>query len=393
MATVSGSYTSATQYSVTATGLTTGQKYRLFVQDLDSDNQPNGKWYCHYAGYLTSGTQISSTRAVSYTGQRIIRLYKGEYSDYTATYLYDASALPPISTHLETTATIPAYSGSTTTYKVFFVSNAGGDTVGSMPSTITFASGERVVIPYATPTRSGYNFLGWSQLAASTTPQYTAGDVVGFSGNTNLYAVWEEVVTYSLKFAQTYSGVINMPTDMYGITSGTWVTISSKVPELTGYTFLGWSKTLGGTAQYQPSGNIYITEDVLLYTVFERKEIDLFFWNGNDVADANLIKKGQPVSNITATRWNNLLAKIKELADACGVYFTYTMVSSGDGITAARFNVARNGLDDIATKLGVTNLNLPDTQFKDNTIYASLFTGNGSIKGALSYLIGVYNNG
>ena len=391
MATVSGSYTSATQYSVTATGLTTGARYRLFVQDLNSNNQANGKWYCHYAQNLTSGTQIISTRAVSYTGARIIRLYKGTDGDYTAGYLYDGTALPPIST-LETTATIPAYSGSATTYKVFFVSNAGGDTVGGMPSTITFASGERVVIPYATPTRSGYNFLGWSQLATSTTPQYTAGDVVGFSGNTNLYAVWEKVITYSLKFAQTYSGVTNMPTDMYGITSGTWVTISSKVPVLSGYTFKGWSTTLGGTAQYQPSGNIYITSDVLLYTVFERNPIGYFYWNGSDTADAALIATGQPVSNITATRWNNLLAKIKELADACGASFSYTTVSSGDGITAARFNAARTGLANIKTALGASTT-LPAAQSSGNTVYATLFNGSTSIKGALNTLIGVYNNG
>lgn len=259
-----------------------------------------------------------------------------------------------------------------------------------------------IVLPKSTqtsyvPTRDGYTFVGWASSSTATSATYTSGDTVSFTARStyyssptevNLYAVWLQ--TFTLKFETSYSGVTNMPDDMDGITSGTWVTLSSKVPVLNGYTFLGWAKTQGGTVQLQPSGNIYITADTTLYTVFERNQISLFYWAGSDTADAVLIAKGQPVSNLTAARWNNMLAKISELADASGTNFSYSPVSSGETITAARFNVARSGLSSIKTALGAST-SLPAAQSSGNTVYASLFDGNGSIKGSLNALIGIYN--
>lgn len=181
------------------------------------------------------------------------------------------------------------------------------------------------------------------------------------------------------------------------------VSTGNYVPKRDGYKFLGWAtsssatsatylsgETAGFTATSTSSSGPTV---VTLYAVWrENPNISLFFWNGSDTADAALIAKGKPVSNITATRWNNLLAKIKELADAVGVSFSYTAVSSGDGITAARFNSARTGLANIKAALGTSTV-LPAEQSKGDTIYATLFTGNGSIKSALNHLIGVYNNG
>jgi uncharacterized repeat protein (TIGR02543 family) len=180
-------------------------------------------------------------------------------------------------------------------------------------------------------------------------------------------------------------------------------TQTSYIPTRSGYKFLGWATSSTATSVTYESGDTvsftarstYYSSptEVPLYAVWEEiSNITLFYWNGSDTADASLIAKGQPVSNITATRWNNLLAKIKELADACGASFNYTTVSSGDGITAARFNAARTGLSNIKTALGASTT-LPAAQSSGNTMYATLFNGSTSIKGALNALIGVYNNG
>lgn len=393
------------------------------------------------------------------------------------------------------TVRLVATKTATTTYKVTFNGNGRGDTVTNVPSRFSFVAGVSISIPNTTPVRSGYKFLGWSQSSTATSAQYTAGDVVTFSGNVTLYAVWESLTktyygrlnlnanggtinnssyayypypakgvssdgngatisitipsistylptrdgytfvgwarsstattadyytgdnvgvwststyqsspaelvlyavwsqTFTLSYSTSYSGVTNMPSAVTGITSGTGVTVSSKVPVLSGYTFKGWSKTNGGSVQYVAGNSIYITADVTLWTVFEKNTITLFYWNGSDKADAALIAKGKEVKTaITATRWNNLLAKIKELADACGASFGYKTVSSGDGITAARFNAARTGLANIKAALGAS-ITLPATQSSGDTIYATLFNGSTSIKGALNALIGVYNNG
>lgn len=271
---------------------------------------------------------------------------------------------------------------------------SGTGTSGAYVSTTLPVSGGNYV-----PTRSGYAFVGWATTSTATTANYYSGDTVGFTATSTsssspttviLYAVWKQ--TFTLSFETSYSGVTNMPSDVTGITSGTGVTIPSVTPVLEGYTFLGWSKTDGGSATLFAGSTVYVTADTTLWAVFEKILIDLFYWNGSDTADATLIAKGQPVTNITAARWNLLLAKIKELADACGASFSYTTVSSGDGITAARFNAARTGLANIKTALGASTT-LPAAQSSGNTVYATLFNGTASIKGALNALIEVYNDG
>lgn len=277
-------------------------------------------------------------------------------------------------------------------------------TGGVMSGTGTGGAYVSTTLPVSTgnyvPTRDGYTFLGWATSSTATSADYLSGATVGFTAKSTsssspttvtLYAVWKQ--TFTLSYKTSYSGVTNMPSAVTGITSGTGVTVSSKEPVLSGYTFKGWSLTDGGAVRYVAGNSVYVTADITLWTVFEKKQISLFYWDGaSGENDAALIAKGQPVSNITATMWNNLLAKIKELADACGASFSYTTVSSGDGITAARFNVARTGLANINTALGAATT-LPAAQASGNTVYATLFNGTTSIKGALNELIGVYNDG
>ena len=43
------------------------------------------------------------------------------------------------------------------------------------------------------PTRSGYNFLGWSTNLSASTATYRPNDFIEISTNTTLYAIWEEV--------------------------------------------------------------------------------------------------------------------------------------------------------------------------------------------------------
>lgn len=47
------------------------------------------------------------------------------------------------------------------------------------------------IIPTTEPTRSGYDFLGWSTSNSATTASYTAGSTVSFTGDITLYAVWK----------------------------------------------------------------------------------------------------------------------------------------------------------------------------------------------------------
>lgn len=198
--------------------------------------------------------------------------------------------------------------------------------------------------------------------------------------------------TFTLTYAAGGSGVSGLPANQTA-QYGTYVTVSNTRPTRAGYKFLGWSENAAAVVPDVWGGVSFpMYADKTLYAIWEKNAIDLFYWDGASGAnDATLIAKGQPVSNITAVRWNALLAKIKELADAVGASFSYTTVSKGDGITAARFNVAVRGLASIKTKMGAT-IRLPDEQSSGNTMYAHLFNSSVSLKYALNDMIETYNS-
>jgi uncharacterized repeat protein (TIGR02543 family) len=57
--------------------------------------------------------------------------------------------------------------------------------------TTTRKSNPSITLSPTKPTRSGYDFKGWSTSNTATTASYNAGTAYTFSANTTLYAVWE----------------------------------------------------------------------------------------------------------------------------------------------------------------------------------------------------------
>lgn len=57
--------------------------------------------------------------------------------------------------------------------------------------TTTRKSNPSITLSSTKPTRSGYNFKGWSTSSTATTASHNAGTAYTFSANTTLYAVWE----------------------------------------------------------------------------------------------------------------------------------------------------------------------------------------------------------
>ena len=57
--------------------------------------------------------------------------------------------------------------------------------------TTTRKSNPSITLSSTKPTKSGYNFKGWSTSSTATTASYSAGTAYTFSANTTLYAVWE----------------------------------------------------------------------------------------------------------------------------------------------------------------------------------------------------------
>ncbi len=129
--------------------------------------------------------------------------------------------------------------------------NANGGSCGTASDTY---SGTALVLP--TPTRDGYNFLGWYDAPTGGNKIGDAGATYNPTGEITLYAQWQEKVTYTVTY--------NANGGSCGETSKTSDTaITLPTPTRQYYTFLGWyTAASGGTRvggageSYLPSGNI-----------------------------------------------------------------------------------------------------------------------------------------
>ena len=152
-------------------------------------------------------------------------------------------------------------------YTIKFNANGGSPD----PADIQAEYDETVYIPRSTPSRYGYNFLGWSLTSGSIAAAYKPGDkvkglVADEGGEVILYAVWE-----ADRFLLKYNS--NAPGSSVAVPSSIWLSytgsynISSSRPSRTGYYFLGWSFTASGPTAYDPGDKANVQD---LYKRSER---------------------------------------------------------------------------------------------------------------------------
>ena len=306
-------------------------------------------------------------------------------------------------------------------YQVHVYGNGGtfADLGGAEDYTLATASSETVTFDFdlttlKTPSRPGYTFLGWGKTRGATT-WYT--DTISLTASSTssgsptyigLYAIWTDVVyTANVKLGSGITAanvLVNGAQKAYitdqayhaiSISNGDTLTINAiakqtgyGLPYLLTYYASATTTTPIRTAEYNTASVEFTWAAGNLWMVLSatKTSIDLFYWN-SATWDAANIKAGQPVSNLTAVRWNKLLAKIKELAEAEGGSYSYSGVSSGAIIYAATFNGARTA---ISNRTG--HGTLPAAQAKGNEVKAALFEGSGSLKSALNAAINHYNN-
>lgn len=188
------------------------------------------------------------------------------------------------------------------------------------------------------PTRTGYDFLGWSHNSSATTADIGSGSAYAFyfppstsdqSQYANLYAVWRKK-TYSVSFnANGGTGAPAAQTKTYGVA----LTLSSVVPTRSQYVFDGWSTTQGGQVEYQPGDSYTANTAVTLYAV----------WH---LAGATLNSVTSPVeigSTGTATWTNFSTTATYKLELTCGTAPTVTVIK-GAGVTSATFTIPNTWL-------------------------------------------------
>ena len=164
-------------------------------------------------------------------------------------------------------------------------------------------------------------------------------------------------------------------------------------PSRSGYIFAGWMRDATGvvyTGNAPVSATSTDADDPTInrFTAQWKRGIDPFYWDGGSGSgDNSIIAAGLPLSNLTAARWNRLMATLAELVEGNGGTFIYSPVVAGSRITAAGFNAARAA---IASQPG--HGATPGARSAGDSILASYYNGAGSLKTALNGAIIYYNN-
>lgn len=317
------------------------------------------------------------------------------------------------------TVTLTATKDTRRYYQVHAFANGGKFSDGTTDYYTDLAASATVSIDFdlstlKTPSRGGYTFKGWGYRSDAT--QYYTGTIPISATSQdpndptiyNLYAIWAKTeytcyikIGAGINSASVYvdnvlkSDIRDKVYHAITVNYDSTITVSS-IAKATGYARPYIFKFYQTSTSTTPTSTLERDTDTPSYTystsrfyaeiTATKSVIDLFYWQSS-AWDAASIKKGQPISNLTATRWNNLMAKIQELAEAEGGSYSYSRVSSGATIYASSFNAVRTA---ISNRTGYGTL--PSTQSKGDSVKAALFEGSGSLKSAINAAINHYNN-
>lgn len=113
-------------------------------------------------------------------------------------------------------------SSGVTTFPVYlgYDANNGTNAPDGGGAEIVAGNSATFTISDSVPTRTGYDFLGWSTNKDATSAEYSSGGSITISSNTTLYAVWKKISTFETnEFTQqlaitgwTYGETANTPT-------------------------------------------------------------------------------------------------------------------------------------------------------------------------------------
>lgn len=185
----------------------------------------------NYNGSGAASTTKTAKNTVSYTFDRWNTKADGSGTYYAAGASYSANA-------------------SATMYAQWLPASATGS----------------VTLP--TPTWTGHTFDGWYTASSGGTRVGGGGSTYVPTANVTLYAHWTAntyTIAYNANKPSAALGTVgNMPTSQTK-TYGVALTLSTKVPTLTGYTFSGWATSSGGSVAYQAGGSYTANAAATLY--------------------------------------------------------------------------------------------------------------------------------
>ena len=161
-----------------------GSKYS---QTLSPDPSGSGYWSGLSWGSGSGTRKIDTFATRTYTKTTSTQTVTMKLSWDSSFGSYYSGAFRTLGSGSHTwTLTIPALS----TVTVTFNDNGGSGGPGSQ----SFYYGVSKALSSTKPTRTGFEFLGWSTSSTATSASYNSGSSYSFTSNTTLYAVWKATV-------------------------------------------------------------------------------------------------------------------------------------------------------------------------------------------------------
>jgi uncharacterized repeat protein (TIGR02543 family) len=159
------------------------------------------------------------------------------------------------------------------TYAVTYNANGGS---GTPTDTGVYHAGDSATVLFnVTPSRPGYNFLGWATSSTASSPNFTSSGASTLTvqhSNITLYAVYQLIPTYSVTYNVGAGSGTTSDNNMY--TAGSTVTVQfGTPPSRPGYNFLGWSFASSDSSPAYASGGTTSfpmpTHNVVLYAIYQ----------------------------------------------------------------------------------------------------------------------------
>lgn len=317
--TISGTPTTNGTWDINATNPSATKYYRIVVTG------GNNGFTLHYDANGGSGapsdatyTSSSSTYTAKVSSVKPTR-------DGHAFLGWSKSSTAATATY-QSGANITLSPGTTTLYAVwqevkqdwfaylYYNANGGSGAPSTQSDSINAASpsgSKTFTISSAKPTKSGFDFKGWSDNSAATTPSYQPGGTISvpYDSAKTLYAVWQErsYTCYLYFDANGGSGEPSTMTYTGSSTSAHTFTIPSTAPEWAGHEFKGWSESSSASsASYQPGSNISVPYNgsKTLYAVWGEM--------GSDAVDRGIITNGAVIQIVVNERSKMIITAARD---------------------------------------------------------------------------------
>ena len=342
---------------------TTNTESKVRISDLAAYTAYADAYDFQYAKVGDSSVEYASYSLINLTqgSMTYISLYFVKKLYPYTIYIYIDGTAGPTTTNTTNTessvliSSLPAYINYVADYDFQYATVVGLSGQYNADSRITLTSGSTTGIRlyFKSKIRSVEPII-----SSVTTTSTTA--TINWSKNGGTEGVW--IIYYGLSSASMASGgyVTSSPATITGLTPGK--------------TYIFYIQNYVSSSDKANSNSV---------TAATNEAIGYFAWTNDD---ATKIQTGQPVTNLTASAWQNLIAKVAACGGSTGSIPT---ASSGTKITANHFNQMRNAISGLTGAGSVASSVTSGT----SKVLASLFANaTTALKEAINRAISAKNN-